>query len=192
MYTIIAVPLPYQGVVHIDTKKSVTVRNAHSRGPAQTPHEWVYSTPSEQAPVGRSWIGGEGGTRARFRDSIVEPSDPCDAPHRHPRSPPSRRYQNAATSSVQRQGVVVSAPPEPPLAAALAPVLPALLVDLHMEVGGEGCACGPSGSRRKFDWCGPPGVNASLVVWWRTAAGIGEAVTMAVASVPPPPLWQDA
>jgi hypothetical protein len=167
-------------VVRIDTKKKVTVRNAHSRGHAQTPHGWVYSTPSEQAPIGRSCIGGRGGTRPRFRDSIVEPSDSCDAPHWHPRLRPSKRYQNAATSSVQRQGVVLAAPPKPPLAASLAPVL-GLLVDLlHMEVGCEGCACGPSGSRRTFDWCGPPGVNASLVVWWREAAGTGEAVTMAL------------
>ena len=69
---------------------------------------------------------------------------------------------------------------EPPLAASpgLAPVV---VVDQHVKVGGEGCACGPSGSRRKFDWCGPLAeVNASLVVWWREAAGTGEAVTMAL------------
>jgi len=56
----------------------------------------------------------------------------------------------------------------PPLAASpvLVPVLVLVLV-LHMEVGGEGYACGPSGSLapRKFDWCGPLEVNASLVEW---------------------------
>ena len=67
--------------------------------------------------------------------------------------------------------------PESPLAAC--PVLVLVLV-LHMEVEGEGCACAPSGSPRKFDWCGQPGLNASLVVWWREVAGIGEAVTRAL------------
>ena len=72
------------------------------------------------------------------------------------------------------------APPEPSLAASPGQT-PILVVDPHVEVGGEGCACGPSGSRRKFDWCGPLAeVNASLVVWWREAAGTGEAVTMAL------------
>jgi hypothetical protein len=69
------------------------------------------------------------------------------------------------------------APPESPLAAC--PILVPVLV-LHMEVGGEGYACGPSESSRKFDWCGPPGLNASLVVWWREVAGIGEAVMRAL------------
>jgi hypothetical protein len=52
----------------------------------------------------------------------------------------------------------------------------------RMEQGGEGCACGPSGSRRKFGDYGPPGseLKASLVVWWREAAGIGEATMMAL------------
>lgn len=36
-----------------------------------------------------------------------------------------------------------------------------------------------------------PAPSASLVVWWREAAGIGEAVTMAVASVPRV-LWKGA
>lgn len=79
--------------------------------------------------------------------------------------------------------MVVASPPEPPLAASLVQV-PVPVADLHMEVvRGEGCACGPSGSRRKFDYyqCGPPPeVNASLVVWWWEAAGTGEAVTTAL------------
>jgi hypothetical protein len=45
---------------------------------------------------------------------------------------------------------VVASPPEPPPAASLV-LVPVLVVDPHMEVGGEGCACGPFGSRRKFD-----------------------------------------
>jgi len=71
----------------------------------------------------------------------------------------------------------VAVPPESPLAGYPVPVL---VLVLHMEVGGEGYACGPSESPRKFDWCGPPGVNAGLVVWWTEAAGIGEAVTRAL------------
>ncbi len=74
---------------------------------------------------------------------------------------------------------VVAVPLELPLAASPVPA-PALVLVLHMEVGGEGCACGPSGSPQKFDWCGLPEVIASLVVWWREAAGIGEAVTRAL------------
>ena len=52
----------------------------------------------------------------------------------------------------------------------------------RMEQGGEGCACGPSGSRRNFGEYGPPDseLKASLVVWWREAAGIGEAMMMAL------------
>lgn len=52
----------------------------------------------------------------------------------------------------------------------------------RMEQGGEGCACGPSGSRRNFGDYGPPDseLKASLVVWWREAAGIGEAMMMAL------------
>lgn len=51
-----------------------------------------------------------------------------------------------------------------------------------MEQGGEGCACGPSGSRRNFGDYGPSDseLKASLVVWWREAAGIGEAMMMAL------------
>ena len=59
-----------------------------------------------------------------------------------------------------------------PLASPLAPLVP------HM-IEGEGCAYGPSGSCRNFGY-GPPGVGASLVVWWREAAGTGEAVMMAL------------
>ena len=76
--------------------------------------------------------------------------------------------------------MVVAAPPEPPLAASPG-LAPSPVVDQHMEVESEGCACGPSGSRRKFDWCGPLAeLSASLVVWWREAAGVGEAETMAL------------
>jgi hypothetical protein len=73
----------------------------------------------------------------------------------------------------------VAAPPESPLAACPIPVL---VVVLHMEVGGEGYACAPSESPREFDWCGPE-LNASPVVWWRGAAGIGEAVKRALQCV---------
>lgn len=58
--------------------------------------------------------------------------------------------------------------------------IPVLVLVLHMEVGGEGSACGPCESLREFYWCGLPELNASLVVWWRGAAGIGEAVTRAL------------
>ena len=62
-----------------------------------------------------------------------------------------------------------------PLASPLAPLL------LHMKEG-EGCVCGPSGSRRKLVH-GPLEVGAGLVVWWREAAGIGEAVMRALRCV---------
>ena len=120
----------------------------------------------DQAPIGQSRMGGR--RRCRFRDLIVAPSYPFDACHHYRPWLPCRKCQNVVSSFV---GGRVSTPLAPPLA----PLF------LRMNEG-EGCACGPSGSRRNSGY-GPPGVGASLVVWWREAAGIGEAVMMALRCV---------
>jgi hypothetical protein len=104
-------------------------------------------------------------SNGRFREVIVERSYPYDACHHHRPWPLCRKFRNVVSSFVG--GRVWRA-----LASPLAPLVPHL-------IEGEGCACGPSGSCRNFGY-GPPGVDASLVVWWRKAAGTGEAVMMAL------------
>jgi len=134
-----------------------------------THHEPVPSHHHKGRRSSAHWAVSHGGRRrCRFRDLIVAPSYPFDACHHYRPWMPCRKCQNVVSSFVGERVSI-------PLASPLAPLV------LHMNEG-EGCACGPSGSRRNSGY-GPPGVVDSLVVWWREAAGIGEAVMMALRCV---------
>jgi len=132
----------------------------------RTPGQSLVTTTKavDQAPIGQSRMGGQ----CRFRDLIAAPPYPFDACHHYRPWLPCRKCQNVGSSFVGGQE-------SRPLASPLAPLV------LHTNEG-EGCACEPSGSLRNFGY-GPPEAGASLVVWWREAAGIGEAVMMALRRV---------